>query len=319
MSPSQSRYCTICLACLTLAACGRSIHGMTIQDESLGFTLVLPDEFREFSVEASPDIVHAAIHGDENDDLPDLYVFVERMHGVIGRGTPKREDLPADFAGSVFTVKWQDYDINVFEIPEESDGVAFVTYNAQIPLKREAIQLKLFGPRDRRAELSTLLAQIVSGCRGETNWSAPTGRRGDGRPSPTALIIAVIVMVLALLLLLMWVSRHVSPRVTLVLAVVIYAFGWANREDRTREALLISGVCRLAGFTGIILAILDGFAQRRKRRKAARARKLAASNSVESSTPCVDSAYSLAENGQNDRTTENTETEIARIEPDNTK
>ena len=67
-------------------------------------------------------------------------------------------------------MKWQGYDVDAFEFPEEVAGAAFLNYNVQIPLKREAIQLTIFGPAARKAELKRLLNETLAGLQGESNW-----------------------------------------------------------------------------------------------------------------------------------------------------
>lgn len=153
---------------LSLARCFAEI----IVDNSLGFTLKLPDGFMANADIAARnvDIAHAFVLGDPTDDQLDLILFVENMRGTIGSERLKQEDMPPEFRGRLFTTKWQGFTVDGLAIPEQLGEQPTITYNVQIPLKKTAIQVKLFGPTNRQSEMRTLLAAALRGLEGESNW-----------------------------------------------------------------------------------------------------------------------------------------------------
>ena len=145
-----------------------------ITDKSLGFTIILPTGFKRLqSIPAgNPNIVHAFSLERLDLEAPGIFLFIERMHGILG---PEQLDpnvsrqLPPGFQGKVSKSHWQRFELDTFEVPEQFGSTKTLTYNVQIPLKREAIQVKLFGPATHEVELRSLLSEILKGLHGETN------------------------------------------------------------------------------------------------------------------------------------------------------
>jgi hypothetical protein len=48
----------------------------------------------------------------------------------------------------------------------------------QVPLRREAIQLIVAGPRDQAQRAEAIMTSILGSLEGETNWLTSTGRAG---------------------------------------------------------------------------------------------------------------------------------------------
>ena len=55
-------------------------------------------------------------------------------------------------------------------------GGAITVYTAQVPLRREAIQIVAAGPGVRAAAVLATLNQVLGSLKGETNWLSPTER-----------------------------------------------------------------------------------------------------------------------------------------------
>jgi hypothetical protein len=174
MSDMVSARFSASLAMLLAFAPGQLAAGEKVVDKVRGFTLTLPDGFapKPGLVGAKPDIIHAFVLDDHNDDKLDIMLLIEDMRGIIRRERLKPEDMPPGFQGRQFTTHWRGFELDAFAVPERLGDIATVTYNVQIPLKRGAIQVKLFGPVDREPELKRLLAEILEGLNGESNWIA---------------------------------------------------------------------------------------------------------------------------------------------------
>lgn len=255
------------VGCFSLLPSVSQSRADTVTDPKLGFTLKLSSEFipRPDLVGATPDIVHAFQYGDATEDGIAVLLLIEKLGGVIGRERLKKQDLPPGFKGDLFVATWQGYEIDGFEVPEADNGINAITYNVQIPLKGEAIQIKLFGPADREENLRLLLRQILDSLEGESNWlssAAPStvaGRKHYG----TVLLCLGMVGIVAGLVILWFVSRRTPKGTVLVIAAILYFVSWQIDDVRVREIRLLSGAIRMLGVAAGILGIVD-LCRRRK-------------------------------------------------------
>jgi hypothetical protein len=245
---------------------GRAANGAeTVKDDKLGFTLTVPDGFKraDMLIGLVPDAVYAFLN-----DSSGIMLFIEKMGGTIST-EPSNPRMPTDFKGRLFTIKWQQFDIRAIEIPERTEDGDLITYNAQIPLKGEAIQVKLVGPAERKSEVSKLLTETVTGLRGEPNLSRQKLRssplansKHDGK---VAVIVAIVLAVVGLIGL--WLISRKAPRGTvLAIAACVYFGSFAARDNESPEVMTLTLAMRLLGFAGGILGLLDLVSKRKKRR-----------------------------------------------------
>lgn len=256
----------ICLFALSQVSAGE-----VIIDQAHGFNLTLPDGFSENEAlaAAQPNIIHAFASGDPNDETFDIFLVIEKMRGTIGREPLKRHHLPPGFQGKLFTAAWQGFELEGFEVPEQLADIAIVTYNVQVPLERAAIQVKLFGPRDRETEMKRLLTQILAGLKGKSNWmrSALPVSPVSEKNYPTVLLTLVAVYVLGGLFALFLISRRSREGVVLGIAALIYFASWTIDGSGVREVMVLAGATRMLGVAGIILGIIDSVRKRRAHRR----------------------------------------------------
>jgi hypothetical protein len=138
----------------------------------LGYVMSLPDDFAAVPALGftSPDVV-GCWAGDNH-----ILLCVQRMHAVLGREHLKPADLPP--RSQLMTVKWNGLDIDAIRTDTAQGGGAITVYTAQVPLRREAIQVVAAGPGARAAEVLATLNQVLGSLKGETNWLSPTERAG---------------------------------------------------------------------------------------------------------------------------------------------
>jgi hypothetical protein len=119
---------------------------------------------------ASPDVV--GCWAGENRSL----LCVQRMHAVLGHERLKSSDLPP--RSQLMTVKWSGFDIDAIrtDTAAATAGGPITIYTAQVPLRREAIQVVAAGPTPRSTETLATLNQVLGSLKGETNWISATGR-----------------------------------------------------------------------------------------------------------------------------------------------
>jgi len=166
-----------------------------VEDANLAFTIDIPEGFEPdpAMLAAKADFVHAFAKDDPAGGLSTI-IIIERMRGTIGRERLDPAKLPPGFKGKLFTAKWNGFDVEATEVAEELNGVPTVNYNAQVPLKREAVQLRVVGPRSKDKELRALLDQLLAGLKGETNWTTlPAPSAAAGALKRNSVIAGVVV------------------------------------------------------------------------------------------------------------------------------
>lgn len=229
------------------------------QDSDLGFSVPIPAGcMRNAEIErSSPKIICAFVEPNPDGGIFRRLFAIERMNGTIGREKLDPRDLPKGSETSIFTEKWRSYEVEAFRIVETAGETQLLTFNAQIPLKRRAIQLKLAGSLSDESELRSQLRTILGGLKGESNWgatSSPGSSRGIDQLGYVLLVSGIAFVVVGLIVL--WVVSRYTPRgVVLVIAVCIWAASWVPAESRVMK--LATGSTRMLGFAGGILGIID--------------------------------------------------------------
>lgn len=245
---------------LVLAALAASpALGEQLTDPDLHFSVTIPDGFvRDPAIMAARrDFAHA-YRMRTKDEFGNL-IIIERMRGTIGREKLNSSHLPKGAAGRLTTVRWKDFDLQAFEIPETAGDLSIINYNVQVPLKGEAIQLRVAGPGDRKAETLALTKQLLDSLEGESNWLASVPSALAESPNYGMVLLTCCAAVIIGGLALLWrIRRRARPGVLLGVAAVLYATSWILNPGKTREMLALVGSIRLVGFIGLAIGIIDG-------------------------------------------------------------
>lgn len=224
------------------------------------FSLTVPEGFRRDDqiVAASPKFIYAFRKpgSGEGKAASDIIVIVERMGRTIGREPPD----PQKVKGRVLTTPWNGVHVYVVQVAEKSGDVEALNYNIQIPLKTEAIQLRVAGNRDQAAELQRVGNAFLAGLTGETNWP----RQSAGPPAPPEspayvwFVRAVTVGGVIAGFVGLWLLRRRSRRGTvLVVAILIYGASWLLPDGGGREVRAVAMGTRVLGFLGLVLGLYD--------------------------------------------------------------
>jgi hypothetical protein len=252
------------LVCAIIALAASPVcAGEKVVDPDLGFTLTLPDGFKVHRdrTGAPERIAHAFILGDPNDEAVDILLLVQTMRGTIGPERIRRENLAPGFQGRVFTEVWKGHVVDVVTVPETIGDHQTVTFNVQVPLKKAAIQLMLFGPAERDAELQPLLKEVLDGLDGESNWDVSATPLAFNPPSAVVLGFAVVLFVGVLLGL--WLFGPRLPRGTaLIVAAGLYVSSFGLDEPKTRDVVFLQGVLRLTGICAGMVGLIDWYRRR---------------------------------------------------------
>jgi hypothetical protein len=149
-----------------------------VANSELGYRMTLPDEFVRIT-EFIPFPGNAIVDcwGGDASGGGSLILCVERMRAVLGRERLKPTELPP--RTQLLTVRWQGFDIDVIRADTVKSGAPFVVYRAQVPLRREAIQVIVAAPLAATAQAQATLSTVLGSLQGESNW--PTSEQRGGR------------------------------------------------------------------------------------------------------------------------------------------
>ncbi len=242
----------------------------TFRDPQLGFTFEVPGGFEpeHQPVFDLPGILCTFSRPATGEGQIKTFLFIKRLKGVIGPERMSPELAPPHV--KLTTTRWQGYVLDVFEVSETVDGVAILTCNVQVPLKKAAVQLSVVGPAEQGPELARLRDLALQGLKGESNWTraAPpvVGLRVD-RYGYVLMGIAAVAVIGGLVGF--WILSKKTPKgATLAVAAFMYAASYpadaiALGEALQREKALVVGTLRLLGFMGCILGLIDVIRKRK--------------------------------------------------------
>jgi hypothetical protein len=162
------------------------------RNDAHGFTFTLSSRFLRKTELETGKILYAFSRPPTLDGENGILITIERLGGTIGRE-------PIDFdrlkerhpTATLLSLTWNEFPISAIRIPEVIDGVRTVTYNVQIPLIPEAIQIKISGAESNEREVYTLLGSVVASTQGKTNWFMDEKRAESGTKRLMQLVLLV--------------------------------------------------------------------------------------------------------------------------------
>jgi hypothetical protein len=152
----------------------RAAGADTYSNPDLEFTIQIPARFHPFP--PPPGTLAAYATSDPAKGMPDELMTITRLGGTIGREHLKASDIPAQAKGipfsniSVKTAKWKSFDIDVIAMQGAANGATMATRAAQVPLKREAIQITVGVPLAQEAKADATLSELLATADGPSNW-----------------------------------------------------------------------------------------------------------------------------------------------------
>ena len=145
-----------------------------IWNEYLQMRLIVPEDFKE-----SPDIAkqnHAEYvfvqQTQPAGELVTMFV-IRKMGGIIGQEPLKSLSLPDGTPAKISILRWKSFDVQMVTIAKLANGINGVNLIAQLPIKREAVMVTVFGDARREAELKILLDIILANIDAPSNWPTP--------------------------------------------------------------------------------------------------------------------------------------------------
>ncbi len=99
-------------------------------------------------------------------------LLVKPPSGTLPPQGVRPEDLPPGESISLTAFKRSGLKVNQAREVEQIGDTGYVTFNVQIPLRTQAVQIGFGGATAVESQIRTLAEQIVSTMDGETNWQA---------------------------------------------------------------------------------------------------------------------------------------------------
>ena len=174
-----------------------------VRNAELGYSLTLPAGFTDFpEARAQKDVVDAWTEATPVSANGAMVLLVARMHGALPHEAMRQEEAPANT--QVVSFKWKGFDVSGLKTQASQEGKPVFVLLAQVPLRREAVQLSVAGPADQAARGQAIMEATLASLEGETNWLSSTERAGRlGKAAGVWISIAV-----ALVAVLAWRKRR---------------------------------------------------------------------------------------------------------------
>jgi hypothetical protein len=144
-------------------------QGVRVEDAELGFSFELPPGYQKLPKDKLPGTYRLAYMKMNGEKAAEI-VLVEGLGGTI---SPYQHISTKDLPNKSYTLTpflWRGLTVDGVRIPESSPAGDYVTYKAQIPIRKQSIQLGVGGPASEEAQIRALTEQVLSTLDGPVNW-----------------------------------------------------------------------------------------------------------------------------------------------------
>src|SRR3989442_5713215 len=143
-----------------------------VRNAELGYSLTLPEGFTDFpAARSQKDIVDSWSETAPASANGALVLLVARMHGVLPREAMRQEDVPANT--QVVSFKWKGFDVGGLKTLTTQAGQPVFVLVAQVPLRKEAVQLSVAGPADQAGRGQAIMGTTLAALEGGTHLLTP--------------------------------------------------------------------------------------------------------------------------------------------------
>jgi hypothetical protein len=141
-----------------------------VEDAALGYSFDLPPGFKAVPAAQTPKDFHA-IYMKRGADGTAAAVLIKYLGTPL---SPYRRmtaaNLPPGKNMTLVPFTWRGLDVTAVRLPEKNAQGEFVTFNVQIPLKQQAIQIGFGGISTNEAQSHALAEQVLPTLDGPVNW-----------------------------------------------------------------------------------------------------------------------------------------------------
>ena len=145
-------------------------EAVRVSDSALGFSFEVPPDYAPMPADKKPASYRHAYLKQDPGKVPMAVVVttLNRTFLPFDHLDPKK--MPAGSAGSYTRFVWRGLEVDCVRVPESTPLGLYVTFQVQIPLKQEAIQIGFGGPADDEAKVRALADRVLSTLDGPVNW-----------------------------------------------------------------------------------------------------------------------------------------------------
>ena len=192
-------------AVMLLLLAGAAAGESQVTNGEFGYRLMPPDGFTDYPEgRAQKDVVDCWVEATPVSQNGSIVLCVQRLHGTLGRKGMRQEDLPSSI--QLVRFQWKGFNIDGVRSDTVQAGIPVIVLVSQVPLRREAVQLIVTGPRDQDARLQAIMPSTLATLEGETNWLS-RAERDERLGNIVGLVIGVAV---ALIGIRIWRTRRRS-------------------------------------------------------------------------------------------------------------
>ncbi|MFC1582361.1 hypothetical protein ACFL4W_02360 [Planctomycetota bacterium] len=142
-------------------------YGKTINDDKFGFSLEVPDEFKEMTIPAEDeDTLYNFSLPSPSEEAMGTVMHIQRMGGVIQVGMKIEVSDLAEIengTAALSSISWRGNPLQIVEVLFEVAGRGQLQfYSTQFPLSGEAVQLQVGGPVGDKEKLREYFDGMVS-------------------------------------------------------------------------------------------------------------------------------------------------------------
>jgi hypothetical protein len=186
---------SVLLGMALILAAAPLVAGETVSNQKLGLHLSVPDGFVEVPDKVQGVVLFAFRRPALDGEKVGTFVLISRLGGVLSRDKidPKVIVARAPHV-TIVPEKWKDLEIEVSRVPERMGRLDVLTFNAQVPLEPEAIQISVLGEAAREDELRSVLRSLLGTLDGQTNWLSTQQRITRFAEGVAKLAIALAVL-----------------------------------------------------------------------------------------------------------------------------
>ena len=153
----------------SLAPATHDAQASQIRDTDLGFSFDLPEGYQEFAKSAIPPGVRFA-YVKPGGTAQNSVLLVKPLGGQLPRRHLRSDEVPGGKSFSLLTFPWRGLAVDTVRVEETINGAAYLTFNVQIPLRKEAVQISFGGPAEQEAPIRLTAGRVLSSLEGESNW-----------------------------------------------------------------------------------------------------------------------------------------------------
>jgi len=148
-----------------------------VRNAEFGYSLTLPEGFTDFpAARSQKDVVDAWSETAPASANGALVLLIARMRGTLPREAMRQEDVPANT--QVVSFKWKGFDVSGLKTLTTQAGQPVFVLVAQVPLRKEAVQLSVAGPAEQEARGQSIMEATLASLEAETSWLTSTERAG---------------------------------------------------------------------------------------------------------------------------------------------